>query len=50
MNHEYGKKIVNESSIIGVKKARITNIESQMIALAPVRLRIYIVIRGYIKN
>ena len=29
MNHEYQKKIINESRIIGVEKAGITNVESE---------------------
>ena len=34
----------------GKKKAGIKDIQSQMIPLPSLRLRIYIVIRGYIKN
>ena len=35
MNHEYRNKIANESGIIGVKRARIMNIEAQVIPLPP---------------
>ena len=42
MNHEYRNKIVNESWIIGEKKAGIMNLEGQMIPLPPPKHEHYI--------